>query len=879
MADLSYKVTVDTVNARNSINTLKSGLLGLAAAFSIKEITQFGDSITTVKNRLMSLGASTRDVERQFAAVAEIATTARAPLDAVGDVYFRIQRAADSLGISQREVADITMSLSKAMTASGISAQEAAGPLMQIGQALQSGRFQGDELRSVLEGMPAVTQALAAELGVTIGELKKLGSEGVITGEVFVNAMRKAKGSIDDAFSKTLPTIGQSFEVLRTKMAVFFDTFEQNTGLFAKFAALVLATADSLVGLSEAYKRNAEGINTLLKVLAMLAASYLTIFRIVPGLARAQDALFLAFNKGPTIFAKLTTSIIGVKAGIVAFGTNLAKATGLMTGAATSSAYLTAAIGGLAKAFLRLLGWVGIVYAIAEAIDYLIVKFTNLGSPLDWLAEKFNELGRYTGMWGDKTEEAAAKAKSALDKLSTEKKKSEERAAAALAEATALEKVAAGLVKAAKGYFDLADEQTRSLRLSTEQLTQSQSQIDLTTELRNAEVAYLNESQRLNEELGKLKYSTKKEELGQIGLLQSQLIALNKRYKEQQVTVNALAVAHEKAVRVRNLQLYSIDQELKKNKELSKIQDDIAKLTMTKIEQGYYDIAAAARDSARAAIQAEEARRGNKLDPEEATKYYEEAAKGARAVQREHDILIQQSRTFETGWKSAWNQYIENARDAAGQATSLFNNAMKGMEDMIVNFVKTGKLEWKDLFASMAEELLRNKIKEGFASLMDELSSGTGVIGQIGEMFGLKGMSTGSTKGSSANNPMYVYDVASGAGGAISKVMGGGSSSGGNGTTGIGSAIGSVFGPVGAAVGGMVEKAAGGLGGVVSGVVDFVKDLWPFADGGIVTKPMMGLVGEAGPEAIIPLDRISEMMGGGTTVVYNINAVDARSFQ
>ena len=127
---------------------------------------------------------------------------------------------------------------------------------------------------------------------------------------------------------------------------------------------------------------------------------------------------------------------------------------------------------------------------------------------------------------------------------------------------------------------------------------------------------------------------------------------------------------------------------------------------------------------------------------------------------------------------------------------------------------------------------------------------------------------------------MYVYDVASGAGGAIQSVMGGGGGAKG-GTTGIGSAIGSVFGPVGAAVGGMVEKAAGGLGGVVSGVVDFVKDLWPFADGGIVTKPMMGLVGEAGPEAIIPLDRISEMMGGGggTTVVYNINAVDARSFQ
>jgi hypothetical protein len=40
-----------------------------------------------------------------------------------------------------------------------------------------------------------------------------------------------------------------------------------------------------------------------------------------------------------------------------------------------------------------------------------------------------------------------------------------------------------------------------------------------------------------------------------------------------------------------------------------------------------------------------------------------------------------------------------------------------------------------------------------------------------------------------------------------------------------------------------------------------------FAEGGIVTGPMVGLVGEAGPEAIIPLDRLGKM--GGAT--YNIN--------
>lgn len=38
----------------------------------------------------------------------------------------------------------------------------------------------------------------------------------------------------------------------------------------------------------------------------------------------------------------------------------------------------------------------------------------------------------------------------------------------------------------------------------------------------------------------------------------------------------------------------------------------------------------------------------------------------------------------------------------------------------------------------------------------------------------------------------------------------------------------------------------------------------PFAMGGIVTRPTLGLIGEAGPEAVIPLDRLSSM--GGITI-------------
>ncbi len=49
----------------------------------------------------------------------------------------------------------------------------------------------------------------------------------------------------------------------------------------------------------------------------------------------------------------------------------------------------------------------------------------------------------------------------------------------------------------------------------------------------------------------------------------------------------------------------------------------------------------------------------------------------------------------------------------------------------------------------------------------------------------------------------------------------------------------------------MPGKAAGAIGKII-----------PFQEGGIVTRPTIGLIGEAGPEAVIPLRREGIGFGG-----------------
>jgi lambda family phage tail tape measure protein len=303
-ADMAARAQAAANKTTQSMSGLTASVGRLNAAFSLTAIVaamttiaNFGDGVIDLKNKLSQLNDTEAGVEGNFKGLVEIANRSRAPLKEVGDLYFRIARASDQLGISQQEAADITESISKAMTASGISAKEAAGPLLQIGQALQSGRFQGDELRSVMEGMPVVSKALARELGVSIGEVKKLGSEGKITGDVFVRAMKASKAEIDATFGRTETTVGQSFNVLINNLSLLFSEFDKASG-FTK------SLAQGIESISAGVKTLTENVDSLVTALKVLSAVLATI-AVYRGWALMSAAL-----AGVVVRAKSATTVV-----------------------------------------------------------------------------------------------------------------------------------------------------------------------------------------------------------------------------------------------------------------------------------------------------------------------------------------------------------------------------------------------------------------------------------------------------------------------------------------------------------------------------------------------------------------------------------------
>jgi len=760
MSDLNYTVGVDINQATASLRSLQSQLSGLGTVLGTlafgavtSQVIKMADSITSLRNRFSQLDPALGASQKQLEAVAAIAISTRTPLEQVGDLYFRIARSADALGISQTEAARITDLVAKALVNSGISAQEAAGPLLQLGQALQSGRFQGDELRSILEGLPPVSKALADALGVPVGNLRLLGSQGKITGDVFVKAMSMAARSIEEGFGRSIPTVSQQFEVLSTRLKLAVDEF--------------MNAARGSQGLRDI-------INTLADVLNYLRDN-------IEEVARVFKALLFAF--GFFIGMKVQIMIIEM---VVAYK----ELTTAIKAATTATALLNA----VTKANPLILG----LSILAGGAAYLIDKFDLFGKSNEAAKNGMDDAADATKRY---TEELAKFDK--INALSQTPGKGLTNAERYPEAAQNLAKLQAQLLSTVEAYKLSNAEKIKSIQNDTAMLTLSEKDQELLKSRTDAYTAYAQKKLDLENKIKEINAESIKSDYEK-GVLteevKNKIADLTTEYENHLVTLDKVVTKQVEETRVRQLSLFTLDQQIDKNKQLRKIQDDIAQLTMTTLEKKYNDIDIAARESADAAIEAEKRRRNvTQLDPAEVEAYYAAAIAGADKLKEATKNQYEESRKWSTGWKRAFNDYKEAATDAAKNAEAVFKKATQGMEDAIVNFAKTGKFEWKSFVSSIVEELLRQQVRELIAKTF----------------------------------------------------------------------------------GGMAAPASGGGGGG-GGILGTIGSIFGFANGGIIPTNGPVLIGERGPEllmgaagrSVVPNNQM-----GGTTVVYNINAVDAMSFK
>ncbi len=245
--DTTTKQLSNIERSMNSLNRVSANLFKAGiAGFGVNQLKGFADGYTEIQNKLRLVESASISSSKGLNNVFDIALKTNQSINATSGVYQRFAQNAETLKISQAQIASLTETVSKAVAVSGASAGAADAALTQFGQALGSGILRGDEFNSVMEQTPALAKAIATGLGVTTGELRNMAKEGKLTMDVLVLALERAKESVDDQFNTRILTISAAFENLNTSTIKWIGELDKSTGASEAFAKAINEIANHL---------------------------------------------------------------------------------------------------------------------------------------------------------------------------------------------------------------------------------------------------------------------------------------------------------------------------------------------------------------------------------------------------------------------------------------------------------------------------------------------------------------------------------------------------------------------------------------------------------------------------------------------------------
>jgi tape measure domain-containing protein len=271
---------------RSKAMEVNRAIRNLFGFFVVKEavmgLYKLSDGYTVLQNRLRSVSKDQANLNGLTEATFKIAQETRSSWTATAELYARVARNSKEVGASQQELLTVTRALNHAMIVGGATSMEASAGLVQLSQGLASGTLRGDELRAVLEQLPVVADVIAKHLGVTRGELRDLGKAGKIGAREVVDAFLKAAPELEREFGRTIPTIAQSFDMLRNAAEKFFGEAGTGSGVLAGIANVIIFVSDNFdtfgkvllaVGQAILGLMVLKGVITLLHMLAIAIAA------------------------------------------------------------------------------------------------------------------------------------------------------------------------------------------------------------------------------------------------------------------------------------------------------------------------------------------------------------------------------------------------------------------------------------------------------------------------------------------------------------------------------------------------------------------------------------------------------------------------------
>lgn len=307
------------------MNAAKSGAAFGAAAIGIEaagramkdmavSAVQTTDQLTQIRARINLINDGSQSTAEIMDKIYSAANRSRGSYLDMADSVAKLNMLAKDAFSSNDEAIYFVEQLNKQFKISGASVEETTSAMYQLTQAMAAGKLQGDEFHSIMENAPMLAQSIASEMGLTVGQLKEMSSQGLITADIIKEALFNSAEETNAKFAEipmTFQDIGM--QVQNELIAAFQPAMEEISNMTSSGVL-----NDALAGLSIAFRL----VGTAAQAAIITVRGAFSALSVVIGTAKNIVTSFA--NLFRTAMPGVATAIVGVTTAFITYKATVA---------------------------------------------------------------------------------------------------------------------------------------------------------------------------------------------------------------------------------------------------------------------------------------------------------------------------------------------------------------------------------------------------------------------------------------------------------------------------------------------------------------------------------------------------------------------------
>ena len=307
------------MNAAKSGAAFGAATIGIeAAGRAMKDMAvsavQTTDQLTQIRARINLINDGSQSTAEIMDKIYSAANRSRGSYLDMADSVAKLNMLAKDAFSSNDEAIYFVEQLNKQFKISGASVEETTSAMYQLTQAMAAGKLQGDEFHSIMENAPMLAQSIASEMGLTVGQLKEMSSQGLITADIIKEALFNSAEETNAKFAEipmTFQDIGT--QVQNELIAAFQPAMEEISNMTSSGVL-----NDALAGLSIAFRL----VGTAAQAAIITVRGAFSALSVVIGTAKNIVTSFA--NLFRTAMPGIATAIVGVTTAFITYKATVA---------------------------------------------------------------------------------------------------------------------------------------------------------------------------------------------------------------------------------------------------------------------------------------------------------------------------------------------------------------------------------------------------------------------------------------------------------------------------------------------------------------------------------------------------------------------------